>query len=216
LFNETISCEDMYRLFSGHSLQRYEKKDCVADFGRISQNSHYMYICAGFVRWLQGQNYQQWHLASTCPDLNPWDFFFWGCLKDEVYNRNSCTEEVKENISREIASGRSVGIVRSRTQTMGFNSVQFMYIYLFIVSNSDYIVLNNLVRAELYGKWSRPVVCWRPQSPVITVFGLAEIEDFFILINDVSEWGWHWNIDELGLNSFQVFTAVTVECRIFW
>jgi hypothetical protein len=31
-------------------------------------------------------------------------FFFWGCLKDEVYNSNLRTEEVKENICKEIAN----------------------------------------------------------------------------------------------------------------
>jgi hypothetical protein len=31
-------------------------------------------------------------------------FFFWGCLKDEVYNTNSQMEELKENIHREIAN----------------------------------------------------------------------------------------------------------------
>jgi hypothetical protein len=32
---------------------------------RLSYCPHCMYIYAGFVRYLQGQNYQQWYLAST-------------------------------------------------------------------------------------------------------------------------------------------------------
>jgi hypothetical protein len=36
--------------------------------------------------------------------LNPCDFFFWGCLKDKVYNSNSRTEELKENIHTKIAN----------------------------------------------------------------------------------------------------------------
>jgi hypothetical protein len=27
------------------------------------------------------------------PDLNPCNFFFWGCLKDKVYNSNARKEE---------------------------------------------------------------------------------------------------------------------------
>jgi hypothetical protein len=38
------------------------------------------------------------------PDLNPCDFFFWGCLKDKVYIINPRTEEVKEITCREIAN----------------------------------------------------------------------------------------------------------------
>jgi hypothetical protein len=32
------------------------------------------------------------------------DFFFWGCLKDKMYSSNPQTEELKENICREIAN----------------------------------------------------------------------------------------------------------------
>jgi hypothetical protein len=41
---------------------------------------------------------------ACSPDLNPYDFFFWGCLKDRVYNINPRVEELKENIHREIAN----------------------------------------------------------------------------------------------------------------
>jgi hypothetical protein len=46
--------------------------------------------------------------SSICParspDLNPYDFLFWGCLKDKVYNSNPLMEELKENIPREISN----------------------------------------------------------------------------------------------------------------
>ncbi|PNF34055.1 hypothetical protein B7P43_G01128 [Cryptotermes secundus] len=38
------------------------------------------------------------------PNLSPCDFFFWGHLKDKVYNSNPLTEELKENIHWEIAN----------------------------------------------------------------------------------------------------------------
>jgi hypothetical protein len=39
---------------------------------------------------------------ALSPNLNPCDFFFWGCLKEKVYNSNPRMEELKENICREI------------------------------------------------------------------------------------------------------------------
>jgi hypothetical protein len=30
------------------------------------------------------------------------DFFFWGCLQDKFYSNNPLTEELRENIRREI------------------------------------------------------------------------------------------------------------------
>jgi hypothetical protein len=38
-------------------------------------------------------------------DLTPCDFFFWSCLKNQVYDSNLLTEEeLKENIHREISN----------------------------------------------------------------------------------------------------------------
>jgi hypothetical protein len=37
-------------------------------------------------------------------DLNPCDVFFLGCQKDKVYNIKPQTEELKENVCREIAN----------------------------------------------------------------------------------------------------------------
>jgi hypothetical protein len=41
---------------------------------------------------------------ARSPDLNPCDFYFWGCLKDKVSNSNPRKEELKENIHGEIAN----------------------------------------------------------------------------------------------------------------
>jgi hypothetical protein len=40
---------------------------------------------------------------TRSPDLNPSKFFFWGCLNDNIDDSNPGTEELKENIRREIA-----------------------------------------------------------------------------------------------------------------
>ncbi|PNF33184.1 hypothetical protein B7P43_G12809 [Cryptotermes secundus] len=54
--------------------------------------------------------------SARSPDLNPRDFFFWGCLKDKVHNSNPRTKELKENIRREI-----VNIPAEHHQTVGQN-----------------------------------------------------------------------------------------------
>jgi hypothetical protein len=41
---------------------------------------------------------------ACSPDPNPNVFLFWHCLKDKVYSSNPQTEELKENIRREIAN----------------------------------------------------------------------------------------------------------------
>jgi hypothetical protein len=41
---------------------------------------------------------------ACSPDINPCDFFFWGCLKDKVYNSNPQREKLKENNHKEIAN----------------------------------------------------------------------------------------------------------------
>jgi hypothetical protein len=42
---------------------------------------------------------------ARSPDLHPCDFFFWGCLKNKIYNRNPRKkEELKENIHKESAN----------------------------------------------------------------------------------------------------------------
>jgi hypothetical protein len=43
-------------------------------------------------------------LPARSPDFDPCDIFFWGCLKDKVYNSNPRAEELKENIRREISN----------------------------------------------------------------------------------------------------------------
>jgi hypothetical protein len=44
---------------------------------------------------------------ALSPELNPCDFFFWGCLLNKVYNSHPyprMEEELKENIDKEIAN----------------------------------------------------------------------------------------------------------------
>jgi hypothetical protein len=63
-----------------------------------------MYVYAGFARCLRGRIISSDIWPARSPDLNPRDFFFWCCLKDKVYSNNPRTEELKENIRREISN----------------------------------------------------------------------------------------------------------------
>jgi hypothetical protein len=40
-----------------------------------------------YLRWLCPVH-SGTELSARSPDLNPCDFFFWGCLKDKVYKSN--------------------------------------------------------------------------------------------------------------------------------
>jgi hypothetical protein len=42
--------------------------------------------------------------SARSPDTHPCGFYFWGCLKNKVYSSNPRTEELKENIRKEIAN----------------------------------------------------------------------------------------------------------------
>jgi hypothetical protein len=50
--------------------------------------------------------------SGRSPDLNPCDFFFWGSLKDKVYNSNPRTEELREYIHKETANNPAEGLQR--------------------------------------------------------------------------------------------------------
>jgi hypothetical protein len=51
--------------------------------------------------------------SARSPNLNPCDFFFfWGCLKDKVTTVTLRTEELKENICRDISNIHSEQLQR--------------------------------------------------------------------------------------------------------
>jgi hypothetical protein len=41
---------------------------------------------------------------ARSPDLNRYHFFFWGCSEEKFHKSNNRTEDLKENIRREISN----------------------------------------------------------------------------------------------------------------
>jgi hypothetical protein len=92
-FNETVNYERYVHAILGKlSPQLTEEEKLYGWFQQDSATAPTSRVSMqGFVRCLQGQNYQQWHLAFMFAR-----FFFWRCLKGKVYNRNPrAAEELK-------------------------------------------------------------------------------------------------------------------------
>jgi hypothetical protein len=86
--------KDMYRPFSGNRLYGWFQQDS-ATAPHCMQALHDVFrdgIISSFIS------------PAHSPDLYPCDFFFWGCLKDKIYNTDRRTKKLKENIRREIAN----------------------------------------------------------------------------------------------------------------
>jgi hypothetical protein len=102
-----LIAKDMYRSFWCNSFRSNRKRKTLwLVSARLSYCPHCTYVYASFVRCLGGggQNYQQWYLASTFTwSQSLWSFLL-GLFEDKVYNSNPGTEELKENIRREIAN----------------------------------------------------------------------------------------------------------------
>jgi hypothetical protein len=55
---------------------------------------------------------------ASSPDLNPCDFFYWGCLKDKIYSSNPRTKELKGNIRREISNIPAEGVQKVKKRLL--------------------------------------------------------------------------------------------------
>jgi hypothetical protein len=73
-----------------------------------------------------------------------WFFFFWGCLKGKVYNSNPRTEELNENICREIANIPAEQLQRAiRTSSAGTRNVYVYRESIFSASWNLWIVITS-------------------------------------------------------------------------
>jgi hypothetical protein len=105
VFNETINCERYVRVIPWLFFSELTEEERL--YGWFQQDSataqHCTYIYAGFVRCLRGQNLSAVIFSQHVhPILILVIFFFWSCLMEKVSNCNSQTEELKENIRRNI------------------------------------------------------------------------------------------------------------------
>jgi hypothetical protein len=106
-FNERVNCERYIQVFVRQFFSKLtEEERLYGWFQQTSATAHTTHMSMQAL-----SNVFRDRIISSdiwpahSPDLNPCDFFFWGCLKDEVYSNNPRMEqERKENIHREISN----------------------------------------------------------------------------------------------------------------
>jgi hypothetical protein len=103
-FKETINCERYVQAILGQFFSdlteeerlygRFQQDSATANTARVSKQALSDVFEDRVINAVFGQHVHPIHAI----------FFFWGCLKDRVYNSNSRTEEeIKENIRTETA-----------------------------------------------------------------------------------------------------------------
>jgi hypothetical protein len=91
LFNEAINCERYVQVILGQFFPELTEEETT--YGWFQQNSasaHTALISMQALSDVFGDRIVCSGIWPTrSPDLNPCDFFFWGCLKDKVYERKN-------------------------------------------------------------------------------------------------------------------------------
>jgi hypothetical protein len=104
-FNETINCERYVQVILSQFFPQLTEEERL--YGWFRQDSAAAHTARMPVQALSDVFRDRIISSGICPahspSLIPCDFFF-GCLKDKVYNSNPQTEELKENICGEIAN----------------------------------------------------------------------------------------------------------------
>jgi hypothetical protein len=105
-FNETINCERHVQVILRQFLSELTEEESLYDqFQQDSATAHTACMFTQDLFDVFGDRIISSDIwLARSPDLNPCDFFFWGCLKDKVYSSNPQTEELKENIHRKISN----------------------------------------------------------------------------------------------------------------
>jgi hypothetical protein len=98
--------KDMYRSFSAIISRVNRSRKTVGWFQQDSATAHTARMSTQSLSDVFGDRIISSGIwAARSPDLNPCDFFFWGSLKDKVYNSHPRTEEeLRENIRKKIAN----------------------------------------------------------------------------------------------------------------
>jgi hypothetical protein len=100
-FNKTINCERYVQVLLRQVFSELTEERLCGWFQQDSAIAHVSMQVLSSVFGDRIISSDIWPARS--PDINPCDFFFWGCLKDKVYSNNpQMEEELKENIHREI------------------------------------------------------------------------------------------------------------------
>jgi hypothetical protein len=105
-FNETINCERYVQVILRQFFPEITEEERLC--GWFQQDSATAHTARLSVQALSDVFRDIIISNGICPahspNLNPCDFFLLGCSKDKVYNTDPRTEELKENVCREIAN----------------------------------------------------------------------------------------------------------------
>jgi hypothetical protein len=105
-FNEIINCERYVHVILRQFFPELTQKEKL--FGWFQQDSTTAHTACMSMQVLSdvfGDRIISSGIWPACSsNLNPCGIFFWGCLKDKVYNSNPWTKELKENICSKIAN----------------------------------------------------------------------------------------------------------------
>jgi hypothetical protein len=94
-FNETVNCERHVHVILGQIFpQLTEEERLYGWFLQDSATAHTACISMQALSDVFGEAIIGSGIWSAPPDLNSCDFFFWGYLKDKVYNSNPQMKEL--------------------------------------------------------------------------------------------------------------------------
>jgi hypothetical protein len=104
VFNETINCERFVYIILGQFFPEITEEERLSGWFRQDSVLPTLHVC--LCKALSDVFRDSIISSSIWParpsGLNPCDFFFWGCLKNKLYNSNRQTKDIKDYISREI------------------------------------------------------------------------------------------------------------------
>jgi hypothetical protein len=102
-FNETFICERYVQVILGQFFPELTEKERL--YGWFQLLPHTALCLCRLCPMSSGIIISSGIWPARSPDLNHYNFFFWGCFEDKVYNSNArVEEELQENIRKEIVN----------------------------------------------------------------------------------------------------------------
>jgi hypothetical protein len=92
--NETINCERYVQVILGQFFSELIEERLYGCFQQDSATTHTARMSMqALLNVFRDRIISSYIWPAHSPDLNPCDFYFWGCLKDKVYSSNPRREE---------------------------------------------------------------------------------------------------------------------------
>jgi hypothetical protein len=93
VFNETINCERSVQVILGKFFSELTEERLYGWFQQDPATAHTAHMSVQALSDVFGERIISSDIwTERSPDLSPYNFFFWGCLKDKVYSSNPRTE----------------------------------------------------------------------------------------------------------------------------